>query len=294
MYNIAKVGKGEILLYFNEVFDALCKVRQQKTLLEEDRMLILRQLAADSELSVKNGAELLDRLIKDIVSESAASYVSVWQISEKRPDPNAAQDEMIPMEQQNTAFSLPRFIPLLSERITVLNPFTRMFLVSWITLLDSIPDLELVTYLPDFLGGLFRFLSDSNQDVHTATQVALDKFLAEIKKIARLKRGLALSKRSQAEEATKQSDSSPTRSDRSVGSGMDLTSDSASLSKEKAEGEGQLGSTDDDDQSETVNDDIEDDAEEDWIPGQDVQVDHVKILDILVKFLGGSSGMFPN
>lgn len=26
MYNIAKVAKGEILLYFNEVFDALCKV----------------------------------------------------------------------------------------------------------------------------------------------------------------------------------------------------------------------------------------------------------------------------
>ena len=26
MYNIAKVAKGEILLFFNEVFDALCKV----------------------------------------------------------------------------------------------------------------------------------------------------------------------------------------------------------------------------------------------------------------------------
>ena len=27
MYNIAKVAKGEILSFFNEVFDALCKVR---------------------------------------------------------------------------------------------------------------------------------------------------------------------------------------------------------------------------------------------------------------------------
>lgn len=27
MYNIAKVAKGEILLFFNDVFDALCKVR---------------------------------------------------------------------------------------------------------------------------------------------------------------------------------------------------------------------------------------------------------------------------
>lgn len=27
MYNIAKVAKGEILKYFNFIFDALCKVR---------------------------------------------------------------------------------------------------------------------------------------------------------------------------------------------------------------------------------------------------------------------------
>ena len=26
MYNIAKVAKGEVLLFFNDVFDALCKV----------------------------------------------------------------------------------------------------------------------------------------------------------------------------------------------------------------------------------------------------------------------------
>lgn len=27
MYNIAKVAKGEILIYFNSIFDQLCKVR---------------------------------------------------------------------------------------------------------------------------------------------------------------------------------------------------------------------------------------------------------------------------
>ena len=27
MYNIAKVAKGEILLFFNDIFDALCKVK---------------------------------------------------------------------------------------------------------------------------------------------------------------------------------------------------------------------------------------------------------------------------
>jgi vacuole morphology and inheritance protein 14 len=52
------------------------------------------------------------------------------------------------------AFSLAAFIPLLSDRIYVVSPFTRSFLVSWITVLDSVPELELIAYLPEFLDGL--------------------------------------------------------------------------------------------------------------------------------------------
>ena len=33
MYNIAKVAKGEILLFFNDIFDALCKVSGNVTYL---------------------------------------------------------------------------------------------------------------------------------------------------------------------------------------------------------------------------------------------------------------------
>ncbi|KAF2402501.1 ARM repeat-containing protein [Trichodelitschia bisporula] len=261
MYNIAKVAKGETLLYFNQVFDALCK------------------LAADSEMSVKNGAELLDRLIKDIVSESAATYVSVLHDRFGAE----ANDETAVHEEPPTAFSLQRFIPLLKERITVMNPFTRVFLVSWITLLDSIPDLELVAYLPEFLGGLFRFLSDSNPDVHSATQVALEKFLAEIKKIARLKRGIAESKRSQADDVMKRSDSA-TRS-RSPGSMVSADSDTDDNPQDEA-----AFSENDDEGSDRSSVDDGTSGEEDWIPGQDVQIDYTKILEILVTFLGGSSG----
>ena len=39
---------------------------------------------------------------------------------------------------------------------------------------------------------------------------------------------------------------------------------------------------------ETEDDDAN--ADDDWIPGQDVQVDHPKILEILVDFLDSSSG----
>lgn len=190
-----------------------------------------------------------------------------------------------------TAFSLGRFIPLLKDRITVINPFTRMFLVSWITLLDSIPDLELVTYLPEFLAGLTKFLSDSNPDVHTTTQVALDKFLNEIKKIARLKRGIAESKRGQAEDGAPKRAESTNRSDVSPGSPSSIiASEKASFHANRVEHSGSEASGDDDGVSSTAGDDTTsaDEGEEDWIPGQDVQVDHSKILDILVSFLAGS------
>ena len=137
----AKVTKGETLVYFNEIFDALSK------------------LSTDVEASVKNGAELLDRLIKDIVAESALDYVSIYpppksptkQIGlgiETRDDEEGSQGE------PKRAFSLAAFIPLLSERIYVISPYTRSHLVSWLQVLDSVPDLELVAWLPEFLDGL--------------------------------------------------------------------------------------------------------------------------------------------
>ncbi|KUJ10618.1 ARM repeat-containing protein [Mollisia scopiformis] len=244
MYNIAKVAKGEVLPYFNDIFDALCK------------------LGADSELSVKNGAELLDRLIKDIVSESAANYVSILHASEEsatetdKETPDASVDTP-------TAFSLARFIPLLKERIYVINPFTRTFLVGWITLLDSIPDLELVSYLPEFLGGLFRFLSDPNRDVHVATQGALERFLSEIKRISRVKKGLEESRKSRSDGKRKRSGS------------MD--------SENSVAPEG--GADEDDDESTTAADKEETTDEDDWVPGQDVQVRFKEILEILTANL---------
>ncbi|KAF2639960.1 ARM repeat-containing protein [Massarina eburnea CBS 473.64] len=267
MYNIAKVAKGEILLYFNEVFDALCK------------------LAADSELSVKNGAELLDRLIKDIVAESAASYVSILHSPELKGEKDAASAYSDDPSAQDhpTAFSLRRFLPLLEERINVINPYTRTFLVAWITLLDSIPDLELVAYLPRFLGGLLKFLSDQNQDVYTATQVALDRFINEIRKIARIKSGIAESKKSHADDNLKRSTSS-------LQSGIEEDSEAASFGygyrqslEEKDDASIDSGSIVADDEKSVSGDG-------DWKPGQDVQVDHPKILEILVTFLGAPFG----
>jgi vacuole morphology and inheritance protein 14 len=102
LYNIAKVVRGDFIIYFNKIFDALCK------------------LSADSDANVQSAAHLLDRLVKDIVTES-------------------------------DQFSIEEFIPLLRERMNVLNPYVRQFLVGWITVLDSVPDIDMLGFLPDFL-----------------------------------------------------------------------------------------------------------------------------------------------
>lgn len=173
MYNIAKVAKGEVLRFFNSIFDALCK------------------LAADPAPTVKNGADLLDRLIKDIVSELSTTYVSPHQeplnpVEEGEHQQQQQQQQLVVPKSlpRNTAFSLPRFIPVLSQRIYVRNSFSRQYLVSWIAVLDSIPDLELVSFLPEFLDGLLNCLSDPSEDVRNATTVLLGEFLQEIKEAA--------------------------------------------------------------------------------------------------------------
>ncbi|AET05418.2 vacuolar 14 Fab1-binding region protein [Medicago truncatula] len=132
LYNIAKVVRGDFIVFFNQIFDALCK------------------LSADSDPNVQSAAHLLDRLVKDIVTES-------------------------------DQFSIEEFIPLLRERMNVLNPFVRQFLVGWITVLDSVPDIDMLGFLPDFLDGLFNMLSDSSHEIRQQADSALSEFLQEIK-----------------------------------------------------------------------------------------------------------------
>lgn len=272
MYNIAKIAKGEVLVYFNLIFDGLCKVMTlPATRFEEVNKLKDKQLSGDSELSVKNGAELLDRLIKDIVSEAAANYVSILNFDDNKQEkePQDGRRSTSSSREMELAFSLAKFIPLLEERVFVINPFTRIFLVSWLSLLDTIPDLELVHYLPSFLGGLMKFLGDQNKDVFVATSNLLDKLLAEIVKIAKVKKGIAESRRSRRSIDRRDSESQAL-----TGSpGGSLIEDENAV-----------------EESATSSEEEEyDDSSGDWIPGQDVQIDHAAILDILLKFVDPSS-----
>jgi vacuole morphology and inheritance protein 14 len=110
LYNISKVARTNVLRFFNQIFDGLCK------------------LFAHVDVDVKNGANLLDRLIKDIVTETET-------------------------------FDIESFIPLLQKHIRRTKPYIRQLLVGWITVLDAVPDINMLDYLPDFLDGLFNMVS---------------------------------------------------------------------------------------------------------------------------------------
>ena len=131
LYNVVKVARENVLPMFNEIF------------------LSISQIVEDPDQNVKNGSELLDRLLKDIVTES-------------------------------DKFDVPAFIPILRERMYARTKFVRQFLVSWISLLDSVPDSQMVKHLPEFLDPLFNILEDTSPEISTLCENLLGEFLGHI------------------------------------------------------------------------------------------------------------------
>ncbi|ORZ03190.1 vacuolar protein 14 C-terminal Fig4p binding-domain-containing protein [Syncephalastrum racemosum] len=267
MYNIAKVAKGEVLRFFNSIFDALCK------------------LAADPALTVKNGADLLDRLIKDIVSELSTTYVSAHDQplnpaeQQDSTDPPLVVPNSLP---RNTAFSLPRFIPVLRQRIYVRNSFTRQYLVSWISVLDSIPDLELVSFLPEFLDGLLNCLSDPSDDVRVATSELLKEFLNEIQEAA--------AARDQQEKPPTQQQPRKRSTDESappppLSSSPASAPGSDAATAVAASGPEETQETEESKDEATLGPDNDEHGKGTYVPGQGVIVQYERIIDILVRHL---------
>lgn len=258
-------------------------------------------------MSVKNGAELLDRLMKDIVADAAANYVSVYhdedpertprdrdtsqgsqaieaqaggddQASAKdvdrqsnasptRHDGDHSRTESL-LNEDRRAFSLERFIPLLTERVYAISPYTRMHLVSWLMVLNTVPDLELVAYLPEFLDGLLKYLADGNLDVRVATENLLAEFLREIKivaqqqeKHAEMERNRISEKRKGTGDTQQQQQNNDTDSVRGSDAGDD----------EAVAGEDGYSDSDWDDGS--------------WEPSQGVIIDYGAIMAIVIDHL---------
>ncbi|CAO1392829.1 unnamed protein product [Diamesa tonsa] len=133
LYNVVKVSRQSIIPVFPDIFSALSR------------------LVSDPDMSVKNASELLDRLLKDIVSESTQ------------------------------LFDLTSFVPLLRERVLTKNSFARQFIISWISILTAVPEINMVFYLPDILDGLFGMLDDQLLEITRMCETLLQHFLKNIK-----------------------------------------------------------------------------------------------------------------
>jgi vacuole morphology and inheritance protein 14 len=132
LYNIAKVSRGKMLRFFPEIFKVLC------------------DLHSDSDKEVRNAVPLVDRLIKDIVTE-------------------------------NDRFNLKEFIVLMKANMSKENPYVRQLVVGWISVLNSVPDIDILKYLAELLGGLIDMLADDFKDIKQGVAALLADFLTEIK-----------------------------------------------------------------------------------------------------------------
>jgi vacuole morphology and inheritance protein 14 len=106
-------------------------------------------MTTDTDPTVKNASELLSTLLKDIVTENTLYYppeLSNINLSDTEGSAPNSKDMRVPGSQHsqlslNSYFTMHRFIGLISERMSTLNPNTRIFIMNWISVLSTVPDL---------------------------------------------------------------------------------------------------------------------------------------------------------
>ncbi|KAL7075345.1 hypothetical protein ACQ4LE_005101 [Meloidogyne hapla] len=120
LYNIVKVCRASVLVKFDELFN------------------ILWNLTSDPDQNVRNGSELLDRLVKEIV------------ISTK-------------------SFDLQNLMVVIRERIYSVDSSNKRFIISWLYSILTVPDFSVSEYFPEVLDGVFKALEDPSPAVHEIT-----------------------------------------------------------------------------------------------------------------------------
>ncbi|PFH32854.1 HEAT repeat-containing protein [Besnoitia besnoiti] len=109
------------------------------------------KLYGDVDLDVRGGILFVDRLLKEI-------FVSAVNWPGKED-----------------------FLLLLVKRCRVKSPFIKMLVLSWISLLDSSPNTDLLQHLQLFLESLFAMLGDSHRDIRHAADACIASLLEDLK-----------------------------------------------------------------------------------------------------------------
>ncbi|VDD91702.1 unnamed protein product [Enterobius vermicularis] len=139
LYNIVKVCRTSALSHFNVLFDVLWK------------------LSADSDVNVRSGAEVLDRLLKVNLDQCLNDIVI-----------------------GAGSFDVSQIMVLIRERIYSQNSSNRRFIVSWLSALLTAPEISILEYIPEVLDGVFQMLGDPQPGLRDATEAVLGQFLESI------------------------------------------------------------------------------------------------------------------
>uniref|UniRef100_A0A7E4VTQ9 Protein VAC14 homolog n=1 Tax=Panagrellus redivivus TaxID=6233 RepID=A0A7E4VTQ9_PANRE len=131
LYNIVKICRTASLEHFDVLFDKFWK------------------LASDPDQNVRSGAELLDRLMKEIVAATPT-------------------------------FDLEQLMVLIRERIHTINSSNRKFIISWFHTILKIPDFTVTVYIPEVIDGLFKTLDDPAAVVRETTTAVLVELLHKL------------------------------------------------------------------------------------------------------------------
>ena len=132
LYNVVKVCRDAVLPLFIDLFGCLALVY------------------GDNEPSIRQGAEQLDRALKDIALSS-------------------------------DQFDAAALVHQLKARLDTKDSFGRYFNLGWTATMQNYSRCNFVEYLPDFLNSLFEYLADERADIHVQADRALERFLRDVR-----------------------------------------------------------------------------------------------------------------
>ncbi|CAB3410770.1 unnamed protein product [Caenorhabditis bovis] len=132
LYNVAKICRTDVLDHFDDIFDALWRV------------------TADTDQNVRGGAELLDRLIMDIVLSKEDFDISI-------------------------------LMTLICDRIYTQTSSNRRFIMQWLNTINSAPYFSVVPYLAQITDGLLKMLSDQTEATRELCSKVLANFFLAVK-----------------------------------------------------------------------------------------------------------------
>ncbi|KAA8528999.1 hypothetical protein F0562_033513 [Nyssa sinensis] len=178
LYNIAKVVRGDFIVFFNQIFDALCK------------------LSADSDPNVQSAAHLLDRLVKDIVTESDQFSIEEFipfvpdidmlgflpdfldglfnmlsdSSHEIRQQADSALSEFLQEIKNSPSVDYGRMAEILVQRAASPDEFTRLTAITWINEFVKLGGDQLVPYYADILIAILPCISDKEEKIRVVAR----------------------------------------------------------------------------------------------------------------------------